>query len=277
VTTLRALRPTGGFLRGFSHTLNPYIGCRFACPYCYVAALPVALRGGGRPWGDWVVAKHELARGLERDLAELAARNALPDTAVFCGSATDPYQPLERKLGSTRACLEELARRPVGCLVLQTRSPAITRDLELLAAIPGLLVSLTIETDLEQVRRRFTPRCPPLADRWRAARLLRRRGIEVQIAVSPLLPCDRERFVDLLADHADRIVVDTLISGDGAGGRRSAQLPIADLFARAGLDYRDESPALELLARLRDRLGADRVGFSCEGFNRAAEARAGVG
>ena len=59
----RALTPTGGFLKGFGFTLNPYVGCAFGdnggCPFCYVRALPVARAENG-PWGGWVIAKRNL-------------------------------------------------------------------------------------------------------------------------------------------------------------------------------------------------------------------------
>jgi DNA repair photolyase len=266
----RALHRTGGFLHGYTHTLNPYVGCRFGCSYCYVAALPVALRGGGRPWGDWASPKPELPALLERDLIQLSARGRLDQTRIFFGSATDPYQPLERRLEITRRCLAAFARRPPGRLVLQTRSPLVQRDLDLLTQIPGLLVSLTIETDDEAVRRQLTPRCPPLAPRWAATRALRAAGVEVQIAVAPLLPHNPARFAAQLASSADRVVVDTLLSGDGAGGRRSATLPVVDQFTASGLNWRDEQPARALMDPLRALLGPERVGFSCQGFNQPA-------
>ena len=72
----RALTPTGGFLRGFAYSLNPYSGCAFGagggCPFCYVRALPVAHAHAGR-WDEWVIAKTNLPQLLERELALLRA------------------------------------------------------------------------------------------------------------------------------------------------------------------------------------------------------------
>src|SRR5271169_5383371 len=100
----RALTPTGGFLGGFSFSLNPYIGCAFGdgggCPFCYVRALPVARAEAG-PWGNWVIAKRNLPARLERELAELARRGRLDETAIFMSSATDPYQGIERRMKLT--------------------------------------------------------------------------------------------------------------------------------------------------------------------------------
>lgn len=82
----RALTPTGGFLDGFSYSLNPYIGCAFGdrggCPFCYVRALPVARAQPG-PWGTWVVAKSNLLELLARELRALEQSGKLERAAVF--------------------------------------------------------------------------------------------------------------------------------------------------------------------------------------------------
>src|SRR3984893_15239111 len=95
----RALTPTGGFLRGFAYSLNPYTGCAFGdgggCPFCYVRALPVAHARAGR-WGAWVIAKTNRPELLERELAALERSGKLADATIFMSSATDPYQGIER-------------------------------------------------------------------------------------------------------------------------------------------------------------------------------------
>src|SRR5215472_9720729 len=89
----RALTPTGGFLRGFAFSLNPYVGCTFGdnggCPFCYVRAMPVAhsMRGG---WGSWVIAKMNAPELLARELESLARGGKLHGAAVFMSTATDP-------------------------------------------------------------------------------------------------------------------------------------------------------------------------------------------
>jgi len=104
----RALTHTGGFLRGFAYSLNPYTGCAFGdgggCPYCYVRALPVA---HARPdaWGQWVIAKINLPELLERELAALERSGKLADATIFMSSATDPYQGFERRMGITRRAI----------------------------------------------------------------------------------------------------------------------------------------------------------------------------
>src|SRR5262249_7528019 len=140
----RALTPTGGFLRGFAFSLNPYVGCAFGdnkgCPFCYVRALPVAHATEGK-WGSWGIAKTNLPELLQRELELLAGNGKLQRTAIFMSSATDPYQGIERQLGITRAALVEMADRPPHRILLQTRSPLVERDIDLLQKLRGNLIA----------------------------------------------------------------------------------------------------------------------------------------
>src|SRR5919199_7007751 len=101
------LTPTGGFLApGFTHSLNPYVGCAFGrvgCPFCYVRESPVRQFGPGA-WGTWVRQKVNIAEVLEQELRKPAARHY----RVFMASATDPYQPVEVSACLTQRCLTVL-------------------------------------------------------------------------------------------------------------------------------------------------------------------------
>jgi len=267
----RALTPTGGFLKGFAFSLNPYIGCAFGdsggCPYCYVRMLPVAGAENG-PWGTWVVAKSNLAERLERELIALEASGHASQTAIFMSSATDPYQGFERKLGLTRAALEVMARHPIRRLLLQTRSPIIERDVDLIASMgERVIVSITLETDDDAVRRALTPTSPAIARRVRTAKTFRERGVFVQLAISPMMPNRAEHFAELAAECADRVIIDTYFAGDGSSGRRSRALGIGELYRKLGYDgWFHPGAERELIAAMKSRLGADRVLFSREGF-----------
>jgi DNA repair photolyase len=268
----RALTPTGGFLRGFAFTLNPYIGCAFGaaggCPFCYVRALPVAHAADG-PWGNWVVAKTNLPVLLERELRKLESAGKLRDATIFMSSATDPYQGYERTLRLTRRALELFVRLRPRRILLQTRSPLIERDRELLGELgANLVVSLTIETDDETVRRALTPTSAAIARRFATVRRLRAAGIFTQIAIAPMMPNHAERFAALVAEAADRVIVDTYFAGDGAHGRRSRALRIGELYRRLGYEgWFAPGAESALLAALRARFGEDRVLFSGDGFN----------
>ncbi|MGO9056889.1 MAG: radical SAM protein [Candidatus Binataceae bacterium] len=269
----RVLTPTGGFLSGFGFSLNPYIGCAFGdhggCPFCYVRALPVARAGGGS-WGSWVIAKRNLPERLERELTELKRCERLGQTTIFMSSATDPYQGIERRMGLSRAALELLADHQPRRLLLQTRSPMVERDIDVLRRLGDhVVVSLTLETDDDAVRRRLTPTSPSVARRLLTARRLREAGIFVQLAIAPMLPNSPSRFAELAAEAmVDRVIVDTYLDGDGSGGRRSRGLGIPQLYRQFGYErWFEKGAETALIDAMKARLGEARVLFSRAGFN----------
>lgn len=268
----RALTRTGGFLSGFSFSLNPYIGCAFGdrggCPYCYVRALPVAGAQPG-PWGSWVIAKRNLPELLERELRGLERTGRLPEVTIFMSSATDPYQGMERRMKLSRAALDLMARYQPRRLLLQTRSPMVERDLDLLRRFgTRAVVSLTLETDDDEVRRRLTPTSPSVARRVATARRLRAGGVFVQLAISPMMPNCAPRFAELAATCADRVIIDTYQDGDGSGGKRSRSLGIPQLYESLGYTgWFEKDAATELLSAMKSHLGEHRVLFSRAGFN----------
>lgn len=266
------LNPTGGFLASYTHSLNVYQGCAFgkgSCPYCYVRAMPIQ-RFSGRAWGEWVKAKSNAPELLARELAATKRKGTFGSLRIFMSTATDPYQGAEAKLKLTRGVLEVFAASgDFGLLVVQTRSPLVERDLDLLTQLGArVAISLTIETNREEVRRQITPTSPSIARRLATLDKLTRAGLRTQAAISPVLPCDPEIFAELIAARASRAVVDTIFDGDGAGGRRSAELGMPELLR--GLGYEDwlrRDAHVPLLEALRLRMGAERVAFSQAGFN----------
>lgn len=266
----RVLTPASGFLYAFTHTLNPYMGCAFGdggCGvYCYVAESPIGLYAG-KPWGTWLRAKANAADALRRDLG---AMPGLRSARVFMSSATDPYQPAEAKMRITRSVLEVLREQPIGLLVVQTRSPLVEKDFDLLASMPFAWLSMTVETDDDAVRRALTPTCPGIERRLSSMRRARERGIKVQAAVSPTLPHSPDRFADILESAADRVIVDTFF-GDGSNGKRTRHRPLPARFAELGWgDWQDIGAAQRLSDTLRAKLGEGRVFWSQEGFNALA-------
>jgi len=257
------LTRTGGYLSGYTHTLQPYAGCEFSCRYCYVRELAVQRTNPfGLPWSAWIAPKTN-APAL---LAQVARRGGLASARIFCSSATDPYTPLERRLALTRGCLEVMSAHPPGALVVQTRSPLVLRDAALLARLPRVGVSFTVTTADEAVRRVFEPDSPRVARRIATLRALRAAGIRTQAAIAPLLPGDPARLAELLEPVVDRVVVDDFFRGDGAGGRRSGAA--LRLLREQGFGaWAEPGYAAEAAAVLRSLLGADRVVESEAGFN----------
>jgi DNA repair photolyase len=227
----KILTEAQGYLNvGFTHSLNPYSGCAFACKYCYVRELPVQ-KFKEEPWGTWLHVKVNAADNYRREIKSLRRRNK--PVRIFMSSATDPYQPLEREAGITRSLLEEMLEHPPDALQLQTRGPLVTRDLDLLVQLKErceLVVSMTVETDREDVKRIFAPTAPGIRLRLKALKELHDAGLRTQAAISPVLPFTPD-FPKVLDGIVDRIWIDTLSIGDGALGRRSERLGMRQLFA----------------------------------------------
>ena len=259
----RLLNPAGGYLSGYDYSLNPYAGCVYACSYCYVRCLPVALLRD-EPWGAWVDVKRGAAERLRGELRRAKRKGG---TAIFMSSATDPYQPLEHRERVTRSLIEAMAEDPPDFLFVQTRSPLVTRDIDLLLRLgPRTRVSITVETDLEPIRKAFTPAAPPIAARLRALERLSASGVPVQAAISPLLPCSDE-FPKKLAAVVDRVCLDDFFMGDGSGGRRTERLGIARQFAQLNLEHwYDRTAYLRFLDKLRQYFPDEHIGVNQQGF-----------
>ncbi|QHW30329.1 radical SAM protein [Paenibacillus rhizovicinus] len=260
---VRWLNPASGYLTGYAYTLNPYVGCTFGCSYCYVRRMPIALFKAS-PWGEWVEPKRFEADSFRREWRRAIAKGGV---TVFMSSATDPYQPAEHQEKLTRRLLEVMAEEPPQFLLLQTRSPLVLRDIDVLSRLgERVRVSMTVETDLETVRKALTPFAPPLAGRLRAIRELRQAGIQVQAAVSPLLPCS-EAFPELIASSVERVVVDDFFRGDGSGGKRSAQLKMADRYRELGEEARYTPETADAFVQaLKAVMPSESVYFGQEGF-----------
>lgn len=142
---------------GFTHSLNPYSGCAFACKYCYVREMPIQ-KFKQIPWGEWVDIKTNAAEIYKNEV--MKARRKNKPINIFMSSATDPYQPIEREAGITRRILQEMLESPPDLVQIQTRSPLILKDLDLIVQLKDkceVLVSMTVETDREDMKRLFAP------------------------------------------------------------------------------------------------------------------------
>ncbi len=172
----------------FAWTINPYRGCEFGCRYCY-ARYTHEFMGLGR-WEDFeekIYMKRDAARTLERELA--SAR--LVGQSIALGTATDPYQPAERRFRVTRSLLAVLARARGLRLSITTKSDLVTRDIDLLRRIAlrnSVHVNMTVTTLDRRLARLLEFRAPTPDLRLRAVRALRDAGLHAGVTVSPILP-----------------------------------------------------------------------------------------
>jgi DNA repair photolyase len=170
-----------GLLKSVDYTLNPYIGCQFACAYCY-ASFFVPEESKFRDWGKWVEVK---VNALEL----LAKKRDIGGKLIVVGSATDPYQPVERQTQLTRSLIEFLSTvKPQPKLIVLTRSPDIVRDIDLFRRFEELSVHLSITTDCDEVRKRYEPSNASIPRRIEAVTELAASGVDVQVSICPMLP-----------------------------------------------------------------------------------------
>ncbi|MFD0676805.1 MULTISPECIES: SPL family radical SAM protein [unclassified Paenibacillus] len=262
-TPKQLLNPASGYLTGYSHTLNPYTGCSFSCSYCYVREMPVA-KFRREAWGTWVDVKEGASELLHKELVK--AKKKGPVT-IFMSSATDPYQPLEYRERLTRSLLETMAQEQPDFLLVQTRSPLVTRDTDVLLQMKDRVrISVTVETDLESVRKAFTPGAPPIAARLRTLDKLSSAGLDVQAAVSPLLPCS-EQFAASLASVVNRVCLDDFFMGDGSLGKRTERLGIRRIYEDMGMNqWYNRNAYLHVQEQMKEHFAKDRIFISQAGF-----------
>jgi DNA repair photolyase len=185
----------------YEYTINPYGGCQHGCSYCY-ARFMKKYSGHREAWGEYVDVKINAPEVLQREITHKRPGG------VWISGVCDPYQPLEKKYELTKRCLEILIQNdwPVN---IQTRSPLVLRDIELLKKSAKVEVGMTITTSDDSIRRLFEPYAPPIKDRVRAVGELHSAGIKTFVMIAPLLP-KAEGLAPLLAGKVDRILVDRM-------------------------------------------------------------------
>ncbi len=194
-------------------SINPYTGCAFGCAYCYAryahryvmerAASAQHLADATQqdvaripPWLAFerhILVKRNAAAALARVLRHGSERHAAlaQGEGIVIGTATDPYQPAERRFRITRGILEVLAEHAGLSIVIITKSPLVTRDVDVLARIArrsSLAVHLSLITLDRALARRVEPRAPTPESRLRAVTRLRQAGVNVGVNCMPVLP-----------------------------------------------------------------------------------------
>ena len=186
----------------FQWTINPYRGCELGCKYCFARYTHEFMEMDASDFEDKIYAKSAAGHLLRRELGRVERKEQ-----IAIGTATDPYQPAERRFGRTRSILEVFVRERGRRVGITTKSDLILRDLELLREIARgnvLHVNFTITTLDEKLARSLEPRAPRPALRLAALRKLGEAGIAVGVFANPVMPglTDGERQLDRLAKTA---------------------------------------------------------------------------
>ena len=205
-------------------SINPYIGCAFGCAYCYARythryvmeraasdeKMTETLGDAYNRLPPWLAFERNIF--VKRNAPEILARTLrfgsdrhlklLEGETIVIGTATDPYQPAERRFRVTRGILEVLAEHPGLSVVIITKSPLITRDIDLLSRInrlSDLAIHISLITLDRELARRIEPRAPTPESRVRALARLREAGIDAGINCMPVLPGITDNPSDLEA------------------------------------------------------------------------------
>jgi DNA repair photolyase len=274
----------------FTWTINPYRGCEFGCRYCY-ARYTHEFMGLNR-WEDFeekIYVKRDAARILIRELTP----ERLTGQSIALGTATDPYQPAERRYGVTRSLLEVMALARDLRLSVTTKSDLVTRDIDLLrriAARSSVQVNLTVTTLDRRLARILEFRAPTSELRLKALRTLRQAGTVAGINIAPIMPditdtrANLEAVIAAARDHdATHVFANVLFLKPSA---QQAFFPFleqhfphlrkryAARFARSAfLDRAYKDRIFRLVAELKDQYGfSDRAEFEPPATVHEAEA-----
>ena len=182
----------------FTWTINPYRGCEFACKYCYARYTHEFMEmRNGLDFEQKIYVKQHASDLLRQEL-----RQVKRGEEIAIGTATDPYQPAERRFEVTRGILEEFARHEGLELGMVTKSDLVLRDLDLLRTIAernSLFVSVTITTLNVSLARLLEPRAPRPDLRLGAVRELNHAGVPAGVNCAPVLPGITDAPADLEA------------------------------------------------------------------------------
>ena len=181
----------------FSQSINPYRGCEHGCIYCFARPTHAYLDlSPGRDFETKIHFKPDAVKLLRRELAEPGYRVS----PIALGTNTDPYQPVEKQLGLTRAILELLleTRHPV---TLVTKGALILRDLDLLVALAeSNLVSVNISMTMldPELKRRLEPRTAGPEKRLAMIRELSSNGVPTSVLAAPVIPAINDHELEAI-------------------------------------------------------------------------------
>ncbi|HEX6644934.1 MAG TPA: radical SAM protein [Gemmatimonadales bacterium] len=285
-------------------SVNPYVGCEFGCTYCYA-----------RDTHRYAV-EREASRGADAEVpspgvpAALASLPVLPPRIAFerrilvkegaalrlarsldparigadtvmIGTATDPYQPAERRFRITRSILETLAAHRGIAVGIITKSPLVLRDVDLLRTIAArgrMTVHISLAMIDPALARRLEARSPVPAARIRALGRLVAAGIDARLLVAPIIPGVNDGRAELRALlRAARRAGARYVAGGAlrlGPAARDTFLPVIDReFPHLSRRYREQyRHSIQAPSAYRDALKARLRALRAElGFEASAE------
>ena len=184
-----ALNRVNGTRAKFEWSINPYRGCEFGCTYCYARYTHEFMEHHDpMDFERKIYVKRSMASFLRRELANAKCGD---NETIVIGAATDPYQPAEKRFGTTRSILETLADFSGLKIRIITKSDLILRDLDLLKEVSRrhrFRVNMTVTTTDARLARKTEPRAVAPRRRLEAVRQLNDAGIVTGIFLMPIMP-----------------------------------------------------------------------------------------
>lgn len=189
-------------LPGSDWVINPYNGCLFACMYCYATQI-ARWKHPDEEWGTYLDVKINAPDLLKEELVKLEKKLDTRDFGlIFFSSVTDPYNGMEARYRLTRKCLEVLADfRYSGTIAIQTKSPLVLEDIDVLKHLKKVTVGFTVATLGDKVSRFLEVKAPPVSSRIDALKKLHDAGIDTYAFVGPILPhfsTDESKIIEIL-------------------------------------------------------------------------------
>ncbi len=248
---------------GMDLTINPYVGCRHGCGYCYAPFIGHNKHTPFEQWGQRVGVKENLPGVLERELR----RQTFRDKAVFLSSITDPYQPVERHARLTRRALALLASAGHrGTVMVMTKSPLVARDADLLGRLNSDVgLSLTPEDD--PISRAVERDVPPVQARLEVLAGLNRAGLRTYVFVGPIfnhLEQHREclsRLLEGIREAGTREVYLAWFNARVAVKRQMARCLPPDLSRTFEAYHKGKNPSARRKLQRHLRSELDRLGL----------------
>ncbi|MFH0979504.1 MAG: radical SAM protein, partial [Candidatus Roizmanbacteria bacterium] len=169
--------------------INPYNGCLFACMYCYAAQI-ARWKHPDEEWGSYLDVKVNATELLKVELEKLFRKTRKKNFgSIFFSSVTDPYNGMEVKYQLTRKCLQVLADFGYqGTISILTKSPLVTRDIDLFKKLKNIEVGMTITGFNDKVSRFLEVKAPSLTSRIKALKELSDNKINTYAFVGPIVP-----------------------------------------------------------------------------------------
>jgi len=200
----RVITPTN--FRWYDSCINPYVGCEHGCAYCYVRFL---VKDKNYPWGDFVRTRDYIKDKLPKEIQTVVGKR------ICLGTATDPYQPIEKTKRLTRFVLEHLKGSGVIKVGVYTKSDLIMEDLELFKSLPNPNLHMTLTPIPEEIRSQIERVAPPNEARLKVVEAFKKAGVKIRLSVAPMIPGLTDGLIHSLTEAivksgADQFYVDPM-------------------------------------------------------------------